>query len=154
MVELSEIIPKFYGRFKHSLDDKGRAAIPVKIRETVELLDMKSLMLRLMETPNAGFIRAYPAAYFRDKILPMASNFDEESELGIYKMQSILAACHQVRLDNQGRINIPSEFLQTAKIEKDIRYVGMGDFFDMWNAALYDEFVEAGKKGKYERAGG
>ncbi len=147
MVELSEIIPKFYGRFKQSLDDKGRAAIPAKIREIVDLRDMKSLVLRLMETPNASFIRAYPASYFREKILPMASNIDEESELGTYQMQAILASCHQVRLDNQGRINIPTELLQAAKITKEIRYVGMGDFFDMWDVANYEQFLEAGRSG-------
>lgn len=147
MVELSEIIPKFYGRFKQSLDDKGRAAIPAKIREIIELRDMKTLMLRLMETQNACFLRAYPASYFREKILPMASNFDEESELGIFKMQSILSTCHQVRLDNQGRINIPTELLQSAEITKEIRYVGMGDFFDMWDATHYDEFLTAGRAG-------
>ena len=106
---------------------------------------MKTLVLRLMETPNACFIRAYPASYFREKILPMASNFDEESETGIYKMQSILSSCQQVRLDNQGRINFPTEFLEATKIEKEVRCVGMGEFFDMWSAARYDEFVENGK---------
>lgn len=150
MVELSEIIPKFYGRFKQTLDDKGRAAIPAKIREIVELLDMKTLMLRLIEKPNATLIRAYPVAYFREKILPMASNFDEESEMGIYKMQSVLAYCHQVRLDNQGRINFPPELLQSANITKEMRYIGMGDFFDIWDAGLYEKFIEGGKGEKLQ----
>ena len=147
MVDLPEFIPKFYGRFKQNLDAKGRAAIPAKIRDIVELRELKTLVLRLIEKPNACFVRAYPVPYFREKILPMVSQYDEESEVGIYEMQSILAACHQVRLDNQGRINIPAEFLQATKIEKEIRYVGMGDFFDMWNANHYDEFVTAGRNG-------
>lgn len=145
MVELTEIIPKFYGRYKQTLDDKGRAAIPAKIREIVDLLQIRTLVLRLIEKSNAALIRAYPVSYFREKILPMASHLDEETEIGIYKMQSILALCHQVKLDNQGRINIPTEFLQAAKIEKEIRYVGMGDFFDIWNAASYDQFCEIGR---------
>lgn len=147
MVELSEIIQKFYGRFRGSLDDKGRAVIPAKFREIVELRELKTLILRLIEKPNALIIRAYPTSYFREKILPMASNFDEESEIGIFKMQSILAACHQVKLDKQGRINIPTEFLEKTRIDKDVQLVGMGDFFDMWNTASYDEFVAAGASG-------
>ncbi|MCI0695235.1 hypothetical protein L0337_24915 [candidate division KSB1 bacterium] len=141
MVDIGETIPKFYGRYHYNLDDKGRAAIPAKIREIIQLRDMKTLMLRLFEKPNARFIRAYPANYFRDKILPMASQFDEESEEGIYHKQAILASCQQLRLDNQGRINLPAEFLEAAQIQKEIRYIGMGDFFDMWNPESNDKFV-------------
>jgi MraZ protein len=140
VVELGETITKFYGRYHSTLDDKGRAAVPAKIREIVQLRDMQTLVLRLFEKPNARFIRAYPATYFRDKILPMASQFDEESEEGIYQMQNILASCQHLRLDNQGRVNIPTEFLQGAQIEKEIRYVGMGDFFDIWNPETNDKF--------------
>ena len=145
MVDIGETIPKFYGRYHYTLDDKGRAAIPAKLRELIQLRDIKTLMLRLFETPNARFIRAYPATYFRDKILPMASQHDEESEEGIFKMQSILASCQQLRLDGQGRINLPAEFLEGAQIEKEIRYIGMGDFFDMWNPERHDQFVAAGR---------
>jgi MraZ protein len=145
VVDIGETIPKFYGRYHYTLDDKGRAAIPAKIREVVQLRDIKTLMLRLFEKPNARFIRAYPATYFRDKILPMVAQFNEESEDGIYNMQSILASCQQLRLDNQGRINIPTEFLESAQIQKEIRFIGMGDFFDMWNPELHDKFVEAGR---------
>ena len=140
MVDIGETIPKFYGRYHYNLDDKGRAAIPVKIREIIQLRDMQTLVLRLFEKPNARFIRAYPANYFRDKILPMASQFDEESEEGIYHMQNILASCQHFRLDSQGRVNIPTEFLASAQIQKEIRYIGMGDFFDMWNPESNDKF--------------
>jgi MraZ protein len=145
VVDIGETIPKFYGRYHYTLDDKGRAAIPAKIREIIQLRDMKTLVMRLFETPNARFIRAYPATYFRDKILPMVSQFNEESEEGIFNMQAILASCQQLRLDNQGRINLPAEFLEAAQIQKEIRYIGMGDFFDMWNPQLHDQFVSAGR---------
>ncbi|GEM_PF-3073568 len=143
VVDIGETIPKFYGRYHSTLDDKGRAAIPAKIREIAQLRDMQTLVLRLLEKPNARFIRAYPATYFRDKILPMASQFDEESEEGIYHMQNILASCQHLRLDGQGRVNIPTEFLENAQIQKEIRYVGMGDFFDLWNPEINDKFQEA-----------
>lgn len=145
MVDIGETIPKFYGRYHLTLDDKGRAAIPAKIREIMQLRDMQTLVLRLFDKPNARFIRAYPATYFRDKILPMASQFDEESEEGIYHIQNILASCQQLRLDAQGRVNIPTEFLENAQIQKEVRYVGMGDFFDIRNPAVNDQFVTAGR---------
>jgi MraZ protein len=145
VVDIGETITKFYGRYHLTLDDKGRAAVPAKIREIIQLRDMQTLVLRLFDKPNARFIRAYPASYFRDKILPMASQLDEESEEGIYQRQNILASCQHLRLDNQGRVNIPTEFLESAQIQKEIRYVGMGDFFDIWNPQLNDQFVAAGR---------
>ena len=154
MVDIGETIPKFYGRYHSTLDDKGRAAIPAKIREIVQLRDMQTLVLRLFEKPNASFIRAYPATYFRDKILPMASQFDEESEEGIFHMQNILASCQHLRLDGQGRVNLPAEFLENAKIEKEVRYVGMGNFFDIWNPEINDQFLTTGRSVAWSGANG
>jgi DNA-binding transcriptional regulator/RsmH inhibitor MraZ len=31
--------------------------------------------------------------------------------------------------------------LEAAQIQKEIRYIGMGDFFDMWNPESNDKFV-------------
>jgi MraZ protein len=154
VVDIGETIPKFYGRYHSTLDDKGRAAIPAKIREIAQLRDMQTLVLRLFDKPKARFIRAYPATYFRDKILPMASQFDEESEEGIYHMQNILASCQLLRLDGQGRVNIPTEFLENAQIQKEIRYVGMGDFFDIWNPESNEQFLAAGRQAEAESKAG
>jgi len=151
VVDIGETITKFYGRYHSTLDDKGRAAIPAKIREIVQLRDMQTLVMRLFDKPNARFIRAYPASYFRDKILPMASQFDEESDEGIYQMQNILASCQHLRLDNQGRVNIPTEFLESVQVQKEIRYVGMGDFFDIWNPENNDQFLAASRHAEAER---
>jgi MraZ protein len=151
LVELSEVIPKFYGRYGSTLDDKGRASVPAKIREIIDLREIKTLMLRLFETDNSRFIRAYPASYFNDKILPMVSQFNEESEAGIYKMNSVMSSCYQIRLDNQGRINFPWELLESAKIEKEIKFLGLGDFFDIWNPELYEKFLAAGKNGSLKQ---
>jgi MraZ protein len=151
LVEISEVIPKFYGRYTSTLDDKGRGSVPAKIREIIDLREIKLLMLRLFETENSRFIRAYPASYFNDKILPMVSQFDEESEAGTFKMNTVMSSCYQIRLDNQGRINFPWELLEPAKIEKEIRFVGLGEFFDIWNPELYEKFILVGKSGSLKQ---
>lgn len=150
VLEISEIIPKFYGGYWSNLDDKGRACIPARIREILDLHEMKTLMLRGHELSGFPVIHAYPASYFRDKILPMVSQLDAESAIGIYQMNKMMSTCYQVRLDSQGRINIPSELVQAAQIEKEIKVVGLNDFFDMWHPNNYEQFQLAGDNKKFK----
>jgi DNA-binding transcriptional regulator/RsmH inhibitor MraZ len=37
--------------------------------------------------------------------------------------------------------------LESAKIEKDVRFLGLGEFFDIWNPEAYEKFLLAGKNG-------
>lgn len=151
LLDITEIIPKFYGGYTNNLDDKGRACIPARLREIIELREMKNLMLRLIYLKSFPLIRAYPAIFFRDNVLPTVSQHNPESEFGVYKMNTMMATCYPVRLDNQGRINIPSDLLQGAHIEKEIKFVGLSDFFDMWHPGTYEQFQEAGSTGQLKQ---
>ena len=48
------------------------------------------------------------------------------------------------KFDGQGRVLIPKELVDYARLEKDIVISGSGDRLEIWNAQIYDEIV--GKK--------
>lgn len=43
--------------------------------------------------------------------------------------------------DKMGRINLPANLVSYASLVKDCVIIGVGDRLEVWDKALYDEFV-------------
>lgn len=136
-------ILKFTGQFDFVLDNKGRVSIPSRIREVIDLYSMNSLTLRLLNFDHSYFVRVYPTSYYNEEILGKLKDYDGENAFETYEIMRLTANCQQVKIDNQGRLNIPDEILKRLDIKKEIRFVGMGNFFDIWRPDVCDEFTAA-----------
>ncbi|KAA3612109.1 MAG: hypothetical protein DWQ05_19090 [Calditrichaeota bacterium] len=137
-----ERIQSFTGKFDFTLDSKGRVNIPARIREIIELKELNALALRIIEKESCFFIRAYPIDYYNQNMLGKMDEWDGEDPLQMLTMLEITAPTNQVSIDAQGRLNIPDEMLKEAEISKNVRFVGMNNFFDIWNPAVFDTFLK------------
>lgn len=148
---MSQVLPqsndrilKFTGNFDFTLDAKGRVSAPARIREVLEIYGVNSLTLRFMELDEFDCIRAYPTSYYNEVILAKLSDFqDGETPEDSFEISLLTSNAHQVKLDSQGRINIPDELLKKVDIKKEIRFIGMGNFFDIWRPDIFDAFHAA-----------
>lgn len=150
----NERILKFTGNFDFTLDAKGRASTPARIREVLEMYGVKSLTLRFMELNEFDCIRAYPTSYYNEVILAKLTDYqDGETPEDTYEISLLTANAHQVKLDSQGRINIPDELLKQVQIKKEIRFIGMGNFFDIWRPDVFNAFhaAQLATRGKGQR---
>jgi MraZ protein len=138
-----DVIRKFTGQFDFSLDAKGRASIPARIREIVELYGMKSVTLRFFRERGFSWIRAYPTSYYNDEVLGKLSSLEGETLQETFEIMRLTASCQQAKIDAQGRLNIPDEWLKRLSITKEIRFVGMGNFFDIWQPDHFNDFFDA-----------
>ncbi len=125
------------------LDAKGRASIPAKMREIVELSELTKMMLRVMTFENYTFLRAYPISYYDERILSKLQNLEGETPAETFHIWRLTASCQEVKIDKQGRMNIPGELLKKVGITRNICFVGMGDYIDIWNPEAYQEFFQA-----------
>ncbi|MCA9743978.1 hypothetical protein KC734_20745 [candidate division KSB1 bacterium] len=161
---VSQVLPqsndrilKFTGNFDFTLDAKGRASTPARIREVLEMYSVKSLTLRAMELGEFDCIRAYPTSYYNDVILAKLTDYEDgETPDDTYEISLLTANAHQVKLDSQGRINIPDELLKQNEIKKEIRIIGMGNFFDIWRPDVFNAFhaAQLAMRGKGQRRRG
>ncbi|MFQ5632384.1 MAG: division/cell wall cluster transcriptional repressor MraZ, partial [bacterium] len=150
-------ILKFTGNFDFTLDAKGRVSTPARIREVLEIYAVNSLTLRSMELGEFDCIRAYPTSYYNEIILAKLTDFqDGETPDDTFEISLLTANAHQVKLDSQGRINIPDELLKQIEIKKEIRFIGMGNFFDIWRPDIFDAFhaAQLAKRSKGQRRNG
>ena len=62
---------------------------------------------------------------------------DSEKQKG---MRSFTKSLKLVEFDGQGRLVIPSELIDYAKIKKDVKICGAGSRIEVWSKEVYDEY--------------
>lgn len=124
---------RFFGRYEHSLDDKGRIILPSKFRGPFE---------------HGGFLTPY-----EDGCLSLwtPDQFEERMERMLERaatgrnnrhMARLWASTsHELDLDRQGRMAIPARLREYAGLEGDVLVLGAIDRVELWNREAWDEKV-------------
>ena len=124
---------RFFGRYEHSLDDKGRVILPSKFRGPFE---------------RGGYLTQY-----QDGCLSLWTPDEFESQ-----MESVLerastskgdrnlarlwaSTSHELEIDRQGRMAIPSRLREYAHLENDVLVLGAIDRVELWDRQTWDEKV-------------
>ena len=130
-------MPDFLGQYTYSLDEKGRVSIPKKFRRELEP-GMKETFVVTIGHDKCLFV--YPlerweakASVLRDQ--PMA---DERSRkwVRLFASNATYAAC-----DKQGRIMIPPNLMEWARLEKDVVINGMLDHIEIWDPGVFAAYA-------------
>ena len=134
----------FIGEYRHSIDQKGRLAVPVKFRKALEL---GAIVTRGLD----GCLYLYPAEAWNvvaEKLakLPMSqSNSRAFARL-------MLAGAMDVVLDKQGRIVLPDYLRNYATIGKDVVVAGLYDRLELWDKATWETYKKRTEKDSGEIA--
>ena len=115
----------FLGRFEHSVDNKGRVAVPARFRDKLsgELIitrgNDRCLYLFTEEAwgPLAEKLNALPTG-------------DQDAR---NMRRAIFSAAEPVELDKQGRIIIPDHLRQYASIDGNVAVIGVGNYIEIWD---------------------
>lgn len=122
------------GEFNHNIDTKGRLIMPAKFRPE---LGQQFVITRGLD----GCLFGYPMESWTDlqdklKQLPLAKKDARKFTRFFY------SAATEVEIDKQGRINIPQNLIEFAKIDKECRVIGVSDRIEIWSSDLWDSFAE------------
>lgn len=120
----------FQGASCLSLDVKGRLSVPTRHRDVLSAT--ASSQLTITKHPH-GCLMVFPRPEwekFRDRIaaLPMQAQWWKRIFLG---------NAMDVEMDGSGRVLISPELRTAAGIQKDAVLLGMGGYFELWDAATY-----------------
>ena len=121
----------FLGEFEHSIDDKGRVAIPARFRE--------ELGERFVVTKGFDLcLQAFPMAYWQtltEKVnrLPIGS----PDARNIRRI--LFSPAAEVEIDRQGRILIPQTLREHAGLAEDVIITGMSSYFELWAGQRWRE---------------
>ena len=121
------------GEYSHNLDVKGRVILPARIRE--EIGD-SFYVTRGFE----GCLAVYSAAEFEklgQSIQALPGNMREVRKL----QRIIITGAHLCETDKQGRFVIPPTLREFAKLEKELVIVGNGTHAEIWDSAMWNEYL-------------
>lgn len=130
---------RFRGYFKHSVDSKGRVAIPTSYRQ---ILPAKTKNELLLNKGRNNTIEVHPLIEwekFEQNVLMKLSRFQADS----LRVRRLLQAnVVMVKIDFQGRILIPSQYKQYAQIKSEVIISGVGNYFEIWNPDVFKDYLQ------------
>ncbi len=126
----------FKGRYSYSVDNKGRLALPAKLRKAVSTGAEGNFVI------TRGFERClylYPHDEWTrlEKYVRGLSFLDAQQR---FFGRTLFEWAADLQLDSQSRITIPQELLKYAAIENEVIVLGVIDRIEIWSPAVYDEY--------------
>ncbi|SCK10951.1 division/cell wall cluster transcriptional repressor MraZ [Vogesella sp. LIG4] len=122
-----------------SLDAKGRLAIPARHRETLLSAFGHKLVVTL---ESSDHLLIYPEPNWKpveQRLLALPSG---NPTLKRYQ-RLVLGHAETLEMDAAGRILLPSRLRELTGLDKDVALVGMGNRFELWDAAGWDDQTSA-----------
>ena len=121
----------FSGSFDHSLDGKGRVIIPASFREAL------GEDFTITINPNKTAIAIYPKAMW-DKQLEVLSQINPMDRVGMQYQRYVMSVSFSGNsMDAQGRVLVPSKLRTKIGLARDIVFVGLNRYIEIWDAEVY-----------------
>lgn len=124
----------FIGEYSHSLDDKGRLAVPKKFRAA---LAKGAVVTRGLD--NCLFLYTKTEwAKLAEKLANLP--FAQANTRAFARL--MLAGAMDVEVDKQGRIIVPEYLRGFAGLKKDLVVAGLYNRLELWDAEKWGEYTK------------
>jgi len=127
----------FFGETAINLDAKGRLAIPMRYRDSIQEQSGGQLVLTYSAF-DSGALYLYPEEEWervRDDITGLSTFNPGHRSL----QRKLVGSASAVEPDGNGRIQIPQTLRQVAGLEKRVVLLGMGNRFEIWNETILNQ---------------
>lgn len=123
----------FLGEYHHSIDDKGRLAVPTKFRDD---LAQGAVVTRGLDT-SLFLLPLEEWGKLAEKLagLPLG----QANSRAFARL--MLAGAMDVRLDGQGRFTVPEYLRDYAVLKKDVVIVGVHNRLEVWDEEEWRRYV-------------
>lgn len=122
------------GEYQHTIDTKGRMIIPAKFRDD---LGEQFVLTRGLDQCLFGYpMSEWKLIEEKLKALPLTKK-DARAFTRFFFSGAV-----ECDLDKQGRINIASNLLQYAKLEKECVVIGVSNRIELWSKSIWEQYTE------------
>ena len=124
----------FFGRYEHSLDSKGRVVLPARFRSSFET--PQAFLTQYLD----GCLALWTPAEFERQVRAMQAQA-AAGRTNRNRARLWAARSHEVEIDRQGRMPIPSHLREFASLESDVLVHGAIDRVELWAPAVWQDRV-------------
>ena len=122
----------FIGEYQHSVDDKGRLAIPTKFRAELE---KGAVVTRGLD--NCLFLYTQKAwEHLAEKLMKLPISQSKSRAFS----RLMLAGAMDVTLDKQGRVVLPEYLRKYATLKKKVVVAGLYDRLEIWDEGVWNKY--------------
>jgi MraZ protein len=127
----------FSSEYECKLDAKGRMILPARMKSNLPVDSGNNIVI------TRGFetcLVVYPEVEWR-KVFSKVAGLNEFNEEYRNFQRNFFRGNTEAELDANGRFVLPKSMTKYAQIETEVIVVGMGNRIEIWNPALYDQFL-------------
>ena len=127
----------YFGETAINLDAKGRLAIPIRYRDSIQEQCGGRLVLTYSAF-DSGALYVYPEQEWervRDDVMGLSTFNPGHRSL----QRKLVGSASAVEPDGNGRIQLPQTLRQVAGLEKRVVLLGIGNRFEIWNETILNQ---------------
>ncbi|MEC7274353.1 MAG: hypothetical protein VXU48_03810 [Verrucomicrobiota bacterium] len=128
---------KFFGEYRHSVDEKGRLTIPSQWRP--QLVSSTNDFLALPSLTEQS-VSVYPPKMI-EQLYERFSQISMGDQDGQRAIRRIMSMAHNFACDKQGRINLNEKLIKHASLEKSVVLLGEVSKFKIFDESFYDQLM-------------
>ena len=133
----------FIGQYSHSLDNKGRVAVPAKFRSKLK----KAVVTKGLDS----CLFLYPEKEWQKMADQIAARPIDVADNRAFS-RTILAGATEVEFDKQGRIILPEYLRKFAGIKKNVIIAGLYNRLEIWDEEKWNKYQKETEKNPAEIA--
>ena len=122
----------FLGEHQHTLDAKGRLSLPAKFRS-----QMAGSYVVVKGIEKCLYV--FSPAEFEAFLAQLMERGDFGKDFRQVR-RFFTAGAKEDDLDSAGRISIPANLREYAKLERDVTVIGNGDRIEIWDSSAWADY--------------
>ena len=124
----------FMGEYQHTLDNKGRLILPAKIRE-----GLGDTFIATIGLDECIFVFTREGwSVFEAKLRELPLGKPEARAF----VRRIFSGAAELEADKQGRVLLPPNLRDHAKLEKDVVVMGVSSRVEIWSKEKWQQYSE------------
>ena len=132
----------FIGTYECKADEKGRIMLPISLKK--QLSDKLKNGFVIKRAVFNSCLELYPLKEW-DKLMLRINKLNRFNKKNIDFIRRFTAGVRQIDIDISGRILIPKDLINHAKISKNIVVSSAVNILEIWDKGLYEEAIDDAK---------
>ena len=136
------------GHFNCKLDAKGRLMLPAEFKEQMGEQAEEGFVLRPSLFDHSLFLDLYTRKDWDEQQEKLRAKFNIYNEEGIKVLRFLNEGVRFVKLDANGRLQIPKDLMERGGLTKEVVVEALANKMEIWDKDRYQQSVAAIDKKK------